>query len=727
MSRRARQHRIHTGPGVAPRESSSGRARRRLVPRAAARTPRRRTEELFRLLAEHARDVIFRYRLQPDAALEYISPAVTTLTGYAPEVFYADPTLPAKLVHPDDRHLYEALARRSWKNGGLPVTLRWLRRDGAVVWTEHRYTGVYDASRSLVAVEGIARDITARRLAEEALRASEERYRNIYTTAPLAFVLWDREMRITDWNQRAEELFGWSREEVLGRRFFDFLIPAGERAGVSAALGDLLRTQQPSHSVNLNCTKDGRVIACDWNNSPLHDQAGQVVGAMSLALDITERQRAEQGLRRSLRALKTLSQGSQALMRTTTEAELLDEVCRIIVESGGYRFAWVGFAEANGARRVRPVAWAGAEAGYLGAVTVSWGEESWGCGPVGTAIRTGTRRVVRDVSTDASFLPWRAEALSRGLASVLGLPLLDSGRCFGALAIYAGEVDAFDDEEVQLLTELAEDLAYGVVARRTRVERERAEAEVHRLNTELEGRVHERTLALEVANRELEAFSYSVSHDLRAPLRAIEGFSCALLAEHAGRLDAQGQLYLRRVCAAADRMGQLIDDLLCLARVTQHEMRWQAVDLSALAHAIAAELQKTQPERCVQFVIAPGLVVQGDKRLLRVALENLLGNAWKYTSHHPQARIELGELGGDDRVYCVRDDGAGFDMAYADKLFGPFQRLHGSDFEGTGIGLATVQRIIRRHGGRIWAEGAVERGACVSFTLGCPPAAASSA
>lgn len=708
----------------APRKGPSpGRARPHLTPHAAPRAVRQRTKELVRLLAEHARDVIFRYRVGTDPALEYISPAVTALTGHPPEAFYADPTLPKKLVHPDDRHLYEGLARRSWTRGGLPVVLRWLRRDGTVVWTEHRYTGVYDASGNLVAVEGIARDITARTLAEEALRVSEERYRNIYTTAPLAFVLWDREMRITDWNQRAEELFGWSREEVVGRRFFEFLVPEGERLRVHAVVDDLVRSQQPSHSVTLNCTKDGRVIVCQWNNSPLHDQAGQVVGAMSLALDITERQRAEQGLRRSLRAQKTLSQGNQALMRATTEGELLEEVCRIIVESGGYRFAWVGFGEADAAKTVRPVAWAGVEAGYLRAVTVTWGEESWGCGPVGTAIRTGTRRVVRDVSTDESFRPWRAEAVRRGLASVLSLPLLDGARCLGALAIYADEVDAFDDEEVQLLTKLAEDLAYGIGARRTRMEREQAEAEVRRLNAELEQRVRQRTLALEVANRELEAFSYSVSHDLRAPLRAIEGFGCALLTEHAGRLDAQGQLYLRRMCAATDRMGQLIDDLLCLARVAQHEMRWQPVDLSALAQAIAAELRKAQPERGVRFVVAPGLVVQGDARLLRVALENLLGNAWKYTGQHPQAQIELGVRGGDGGVYFVRDDGAGFDMAYADKLFRPFQRLHGSDFEGTGIGLATVQRIIHRHGGRIWAEGAVERGACVHFTLGCPPAA----
>ncbi|HEY4688477.1 MAG TPA: cache domain-containing protein [Anaerolineae bacterium] len=504
------------------------------------------------------------------------------------------------------------------------------------------------------------------------------------------------------------------------------------------------------------------------------------------------------------RTLRTLSECNQALVRATDEHSLLNDICRIIVEQGGYRMAWVGYAEPTQDRRMRPVAQAGIEDGDFETVN-----------------------------------------LKRSEAAALALPLIIDSQSLGALTIYAAEPNAFSTDEAQLLTEMAYNLSFGIGALRARTahrraeetlrvseeryrllfdqmldgfalheiicdesgrpidyrflevnpafeqltglqardivgktvlqvlpnlepswidtygrvaltgepvhfenytgelgkyyevtafspkrgqfaiifvdvtQRKQVEQEIRRLNAELEQRVLERTAQLEAANQELEAFSYSVSHDLRAPLRSIDGFSQALLEDHADRLNAEAQDHLRRIRAAAQHMAQLIDDLLTLSRLTRIEMRREAVDLSALARSIVAELQAADPTRAIEVVITDGLVVQGDARLLRVMLENLLGNAWKFTGKQPQARLEFGVTAQDgETVYFVRDNGAGFDMAYAGKLFGAFQRLHHLDeFPGTGIGLATVRRVIYRHGGRVWAEGAPEQGATFFFTL----------
>ena len=247
------------------------------------------------------------------------------------------------------------------------------------------------------------------------------------------------------------------------------------------------------------------------------------------------------------------------------------------------------------------------------------------------------------------------------------------------------------------------------------VRRREAERQVFELNQ----RLARDNMALESVNRELESFSYSVSHDLRAPLRSIDGFSKALLEDYADALDETGQDYLKRVRNAAQRMGDLIDDLIKLARVTRSELSHDSVDLSLLARRTAAELQQHEPQRQVDFQIQPDLMVQGDFRLLQIMLENLIGNAWKFTAKKPHALIEFGQIERDgETVYFVRDNGAGFDMAHASKLFGVFQRLHAlTEFEGTGIGLATVQRIVYKHGGRVWGEAEQDRGATFYFTL----------
>ena len=249
-------------------------------------------------------------------------------------------------------------------------------------------------------------------------------------------------------------------------------------------------------------------------------------------------------------------------------------------------------------------------------------------------------------------------------------------------------------------------------------ERKEAEEEVKDLNAQLERRVAERTAELEEANRELEAFSYSVSHDLRAPLRGIDGFSRALLEDYGEKLDADARKMTQRIRAGAERMNALIEDMLAFSRTSRMDVRRTRVDLSALCEQVAEELRRARPERKVELEVEPGLTAMGDRRQLRIVLDNLLANAWKFTRGKERARVVFGSLRqNDETVFFVRDNGAGFSMEYAEKLFVPFQRLHGREFEGSGVGLATVQRVVQKHGGRIWADSEPDEGAIFYFTL----------
>ena len=306
----------------------------------------------------------------------------------------------------------------------------------------------------------------------------------------------------------------------------------------------------------------------------------------------------------------------------------------------------------------------------------------------------------------------------------LAVPLLQGKNLWGLLCIHqCREPRKWQETEIEFVSQIASHLGIALLhgellaeLQAEVTERQEAEQAVQGLNQELRKAIIE----LEAVNKELEAFSYSVSHDLRAPLRSIDGFSQALLEDCYEHLDLTGQDYLRRIRLATQRMGQLIDDLLKLSRVTRSEMHLESVDLSLLASRICTELHQSQPEREVEFAIQTGLLAKGDAPLLEVLLENLLNNAWKFTSKETQAQIEFGEVSPKSKipVYFVRDNGAGFEMTYANNLFVPFQRLHRiNEFPGNGIGLATVQRIVNRHGGRVWAEALVEKGATFYFTL----------
>ncbi len=321
----------------------------------------------------------------------------------------------------------------------------------------------------------------------------------------------------------------------------------------------------------------------------------------------------------------------------------------------------------------------------------------------------------------------------------LAVPLLQGEHLWGLLCIHQCHAprqwQATEIEFVQLIAHhLGVALSHAELMAQLQaeiVDRQQAQQQAQELNQGLQQAVIE----LRSVNQELETFSYSVSHDLRAPLRSIDGFSQALLEDCTDRLDDAGHDYLRRIRTASQRMGHLIDDLLTLSRVIRSEMKREAVDLSRLATQIVRDLQQSQPDRRATVTIQPGLVAQGDSRLIQVILENLLNNAWKFTAGRSHANISFGRdesaiatTNSPQTTYMVRDDGVGFDMAYENKLFSPFQRLHSvTEFPGNGIGLATVQRIIHRHGGKVWAEGIREQGATFYFTLPSQPADASGA
>ena len=594
---------------------------------------------------------------------------------------------------------------------------------------------------------------------------------------------------------------------------------------------------------------------------PLYDAPGELIGGIAVFNDITASKSAERALISTNRALQMLSRSCIAINRIQDEAGLLAEVCRVAVEVGSYRMAWVGYAGDDKAQHIEPMAHAGEENGYLDDILISWKDaHPNGSGPTGRAVRSGQPAQNSDIGADPDFC-WQAAALQHGYRSSIALPLREAGRSFGVLTLYRDEAAAFHDDEIRLLQELADNLAFGIGGLRARQERLRSQAlaekaavqlreqaslldraqdailvrnldgtlrfwnqgaerlygwsapevlgrsmaaqmyrdpeqlnalirwalknsgdcsgdcsgelallarsgavvdvasrctvvcdeqgqvngflSIHTdirerkraheailsLNASLEERVQQRTAQLELANQELEAFSYSVSHDLRTPLSAIDGFSHLLQktmskAKLSDALAERSGHYLTRIRAGVVQMGELIDALLSLAQVSRTSLRWEAVDLSTLAQSLLTGYQEREPGRLARCPIEPGLQAQGDARLLKQVLDNLLGNAWKFTAGRACAEITLdhetspaGEI-----VYVVRDNGAGFDMAHASRMFSAFERLHPqSEFTGTGIGLATVARIVARHGGRIWAESAPGQGARFYFVLGPPP------
>ena len=623
----------------------------------------------------------------------------------------------ANALHRDDRQrTMDVWSNAVGKRSLYETAYRLRRHDGEYRYVAVRGVPVLKPDGSVREWVGTCADITERHLAAEAVRRASAYNRSLLEASLDPLVTINPQGRITDVNNATEKVTGYSRNELMGTDFSNYFTkPERARAGYQQVFRE---GWVQDYELEVR-HRDGHTTPVVYNASVYKDESGRAMGVFAAARDISERKKAEEELLQVNRALKALTECNEAMVRASKESDLLERVCRVLVEVGGFRLVWVGYAEQDEAKSVRPVAHAGFEEGYLATLNITWADEERGRGPTGTAIRTGQPCVARSYLEDPKVVPWRAEATRRGYASSIALPLIADGRTLGALTLYSQAVDAFHGKEVSLLEDLATDLAFGIHALRAGTERKRAEEEIRSLNENLERRVGERTAELEAMNKELEAFTYSVSHDLRAPLRHIDGFSRLLQEDYSSKLDDTAQHYLDRIRTGTLNMGRLIDDLLSLSRIGRREATPKLTDLGSLVKEVLNEFESETIGRRIEWKVGGLPFVECDPSPMKLVFRNLLSNALKFTRPRDVAVIEVGQtvVNGQPAIF-VRDNGVGFSMKHVDKLFGVFQRLHReADFEGTGVGLATVQRIIHKHSGRTWAEGEIDKGATFFFTL----------
>jgi PAS domain S-box-containing protein len=529
-------------------------------------------------------------------------------------------------------------------------------------------------------------EIGERRRAEESLRESEELLRSLIDGVPdYAIFRLDCEGRVKSWNAGAQRIKGYTADETIGQHFSRFFTPEDIQNGMPECQLQAATTQGRCEDEGWRVRKDGSRFWANAVITAMHDSAGNLTGFSKVTRDITDRRRIEQ-MHLHFRALFESLPGLYLVLTPDLT---------IVAVSDAYLRATMTTRE-----------------GILGRGMF----EVFPDNPADPAadgasnLQASLNRVLQGAVTDTMAIQRYDVRRPDGVFeerfwSPVNSPVLGPDRRIEYVIHRVEDVTEF----VRRKAEGAKD----ETDMRTRMEQ--MEAEVFRSSQQVKTANDQ----LRAANQELEAFCYSVSHDLRAPLRGLDGFSQALMEDYGDKLDATGKDLLQRISDASRRMDRLIDDMLNLSRLTRSELHRQPVDLSEVAHDVADELRKRDPQRHVELRIADDLKAEGDPELLRVALENLLGNAWKYTSKQPQALIEFDRnQDNGNSSFFVRDNGVGFDMQYVGKLFSPFQRLHGrNEFPGTGVGLATVQRVIHRHGGRAWAEAELNKGATFYFTL----------
>jgi PAS domain S-box-containing protein len=627
---------------------------------------RRRMEKALRKSVEEIQDLYDHapcgyHSLDASGTFVRINDTELSWLGYTREEILGGMKFP-DLLTPQSRELFQREFPVFEESGSVSdLDFEILRKDGTIFPVVLSATAIKDAHGNFVASRSVMHDVTEHKRAEEKL----SHLAAIVESSDDAIIGKTLDERILSWNKGAERIYGYTAGEIVGRPI-SVLAPPGLMEELAGLMEGVKRGEGVEHFETTRVRKDGQIIQVALTISPIRDARGQIVGASTIARDITRRKQAEEKLRNSEARYRALHRDNPLMIFTLdTEGTVLS------INPAGVR-----------------------QLGY-------------------PAVEVEGQSVLN------VFHPDDRPQVKSSLEACLRSPQSPHRWQFRKIR-KNGEL-VWVEELAQVVTDLSGATNVLVVCQDITA-RKQAEEEIQKLNQDLERRVADRTAQLEVANKELESFAYSVSHDLRAPLRSIDGFSRVLQEDYAGQLDEAGKENLAIVRAASQRMALLIDDILQLSRLSRAPLQLLPVDLSALAATVADGLKNLDPDRRVEFVIEPGCMAFADGNLMRIVLENLIGNAWKFTGKQSAAKIEFGRTTHEGApAYFVRDNGVGFDMQYATKLFSAFQRLHKmAEFPGTGIGLATVQRVIHRHGGKVWIEGRVNEGATAYFTIPQP-------